>query len=106
MSESSILGKLNTNSPINNSTSKQTYSFSKSQRFPRNSSHVSADTLYNLPGVLSTRATSLGKGARGIFNNNQYQAPYYNIPSMFDTKAKHAHMYTFGISREYFKKVL
>ena len=107
MSEHIPIGKLSTNSPINNSTSKQTFSFGKSPRFSRKSSMGDmGSSMYNLPGVLSTRATSLGMGNRPEFSSRKNQAPYYNMPSMFDTKAKHQHVYTFGISREFYKKVI
>ncbi len=99
------LGKLSTNSPMNHSTSKQTYTFTKSPRFVKKSLHATSSSMYNLPDLKNHRATSLGKGDRNIFTNNKYQAPYYNMPSLFDMSQKANQVYTFGISREHYKKV-
>lgn len=97
------------NSPLNNSSSKQCFSFGKSPRFERKSSYGSTATFYNLPDVLSKRAASIGKGDRGkLFVGQKSNAPYYNIPPDIDPEqkfGKKANVYSFGISREFYKKV-
>jgi len=48
----------------------------------------------------------MGFGQKSSFLVNKNQPPYYNMPTMFDIKHKTQHVYTFGISREYYKKVI
>lgn len=105
MSTGFIVGEQIKNSPINNSKSKQAFSFGKGDRFSKKSAlSASAGMMYNLPSSFNKRTTSFGYGQRGNFVGNSKNAPpYYNIPSDFDQKK--AHGFSFGISREYYKKV-
>ncbi len=101
-----VVGSVITNSPINGSSSKQSYSFTKGSRFEKkNNLMQSAGLMYNLPSVKETRATSLGIGNKMSFGGkNRNQPPFYNLPSDFDSKKSSG--FSFGISREYYKKVL
>jgi len=104
MKDGFIVGSAISGSPINNSTSKQSYSFGKGDRFKKSTLASSAGLMYNIPTALSKRSTSLGVGDRMSFGGkNRNQPPFYNIPSDFDQKKPHG--FSFGISREYYKKV-
>jgi len=106
MSVGFIVGSAISASLLNNSKSKQSYSFGKEARFSKKNSLVSsASLMYNLPSVKMSRATSLGVGERMSFGNkNRNQPPFYNIPSEFDNKKNQG--FSFGISRDYYKKVI
>ena len=108
MSDGFIVGSAISGSQINNSTSKQSYSFGKGSRFGNQSSSLASSNglMYNLPSVKMTRATSLGVGDRMNLagNKNRTQPPFYNIPSDFDSKKSHG--FSFGISREYTKVLI
>jgi len=109
MNDGMIVGRSITNSPLNHSKSKATYTFNKSERFDiKNKFLNNAGIIYKLPEVLSKRATTLGIGERrcDFIKKDRGNAPYYNLPSDFDLKKSHAHAYTFGISREFYKKVV
>ena len=54
-------------SPINQSTSKQMFSFGKAERFPKIRNSGVTDNFYNLPEVRMTRFTTLGKGNKSDF---------------------------------------
>jgi len=95
-------------SPLNHSKSKQLYSFSKSERFPKlKDSGFSSTYFYNLPDVRTMRAASIGKGDKYDFTkeNKDKNPNIYNSKSDFDTKAPHSPQWTFGLSRECFEKV-
>ena len=104
-----ITGNAINNSPLNNSKSKAAYSFGKSERFAHKGPLMnSAGLMYKLPEVWNNhRSASIGYGNRNNLTKNicTGSVPYYDMPSDFDLKKKHAHIYTFGIAREYYKKV-
>ena len=68
-------------SPINNSTAKAQYSFSKAARFAKRS-HSSATHIrfYDIPSQKSKRFTTFGIGSRDIFmrNNTSPDPTHYN----------------------------
>lgn len=106
MSQGFIIGEPIVKSTINNSTSKQSYSFGKATRFGGDlkKSSSSQGLMYNLPSSFNKRSTSLGVGDRMSFGSkNRNAPPFYNLPSDFDSKK--AHGFSFGISREYYKRV-
>ena len=107
MNSGLIVGSVISNSQINNSKTKASYSFSKTERFKNKSNLVSSGaSMYKLPDVLNKRATTLGVGARVSFESkNKYAAPFYSIPSDFDVKKNLSRAFSFGISRHYYNKV-
>jgi hypothetical protein len=101
-------GEQISNSPLNNSTSKQMYSFPRANRFQQLNKSSSSNTFYyNLPSMIATRTTSLGKGGKYDFTKEHKgkNASFYNTPSDFDAKKPHSPAYSFGISRHYYDKV-
>jgi hypothetical protein len=99
-------GEKVTKSTINNSPSKMMYSFPKTMRF-QEKQELKVYNFYQIPDLKSTRSTSLGFGSKYDFTSNKLinKAPYYNIPSDFDSKKPHSPAHTFGISREFYEKV-
>ena len=88
------------NSSLNDSSTKQAYSFGKAIRFKPNLKKDSFYKFYNLPEIRSHRGTSLGYGKKatsslvGCGSNQLYAAPSY-----FDPKQHNAPVYSFGVSR-------
>lgn len=91
---------------INDSTSKAMYSFPSAKRF----STFSLDNstfLYNIPGTLSKRATSIGYGKKSniLFPRMGKTDTIYNIPNEFDAKRRDGTpKYTFGMGRDICRK--
>jgi hypothetical protein len=89
------------NSSLNDSTTKQAYSFGRAIRFKINEKKDDNYHFYDLPELKSNRSTTLGYGKKGTSSNiigcgsNQL----YAAPSYFDPKKKNAPSYTFGVSR-------
>eukprot|EP00347_Sterkiella_histriomuscorum_P017541 403348945 len=92
--------------PVNNSTSKQLFSFSKAERFGQPKSMMNHRIAYDLPSMKSTRAAGLGYGSRNAFNirNDSPSPTNYNLKSEF-TKSPSNKAFSFGISREAYSKV-
>jgi hypothetical protein len=63
--------------------------------------------FYNIPSASSDRYTTLGKGKKFDFSklNNNKCSEFYEKPSDFNPKKPNAPAYSFGISRNYYKKV-
>ena len=91
-------------SSIDNSPSKQKYSFPKAERFPKISVY-GAMSFYNLPSVKNMRATSFGYGSRYNFSKKYSET----TPSCYDysygveSKQPYAPKYSFGLGRENMK---
>lgn len=97
-------GQAISNSPLNHSPTKQMYSFSKAERFPKVGNITSGVGFYNLPDVRSTRYTTLGKGNRSDFTSSSGKSPvFYNYQGEFYSKLRRAPRYSFGVGRENFK---
>lgn len=105
MSVITASGEVISKSPLNNSSAKFMYSFPKDKRF-RVPKEREAN-CYTLPDVKSQRSTTFGYGTKFDFTKQfgGKTAPYYNIPTLFDSKANQAPAFTFGISRSYYDKV-
>ena len=90
---------------LNNSPSKYTYSFSSSPRFFKLKQDDKVDKFYDLPSTLNKRATAMGFGKKSNFtpkNNSEF----ISIKRYFDKGNQPGHKYSFGISRDKYKKVL
>ena len=94
-------------SPINQSTSKQMYSFSKADRFPPLKTKGYCDIFYNLPSVTMTRFASLGKGTKSDFTKTakDQNAKFYAVKRDFDLDNLQGPKFSFGICREKYAKV-
>lgn len=94
-------------SPINQSTSKQMYSFSRAPRFPPLKRIGYCDTFYSLPSVTMSRYTSLGKGNKSDFTRTSrgMNPVFYQVKRDFDKDNITGPQYSFGISREKYAKV-
>ena len=96
-----------TNNLLNHSCSKQMYSFSKTPRFHSLKRCTSATFLYNIPNKMSSRKAYSGYGKKSDFTKgNPYNVGYYNISYNFSSPKLNAPKYTFGISRDFYKKVV
>jgi len=64
--------------------------------------------LYQLPSIKSSRYTTMGKGDRTDFGKMKKNTceQFYDIPSEFNAKKPVGTAFSFGISREFYKKVL
>ena len=93
--------------PINQSTSKQMYSFSKADRFPPLKTKGYCDSFYNLPSVTMTRFASLGKGTKSDFTKTakDQNAKFYAVKRDFDLDNLQGPKYSFCICREKYAKV-
>jgi len=98
---------------LNNSKTKQMYTFSKSPRFKPLKKSSSTSALYiNFPNTFSTRKAFIGYGKKYDFTKG-YQAygQLYKIPRLFDNNNKsiefqNSPKFTFGISRDKMDKVV
>jgi len=91
------------NHPVNTSTSKNLYSFSREIRFKKTSPGVCAQTCYELPTTKNKRNTSFGYGNKYDFTKNAGKNPppnNYKITSLFNKNKTHNKGKTFGSSRE------
>ena len=91
-------------SSIDNSPTKQSYSFSKAPRFPK----IRANTMkfYDIPQKTCKRAPSFGYGIRYDFapkKENITPAPY-NCNYVIGSNHPYAPKYSFGLGRELMKK--
>ena len=91
-------------SSIDNSPSKQKYSFPKAERFPKISIY-GAMSFYNLPSVKNERATSFGYGSRYNFcpKDSETTPSCYNFCYGVQSKQPYAPKYSFGLGRENIK---
>lgn len=91
-------------SSIDNSPSKQKYSFPKAERFPKISIY-GAMSFYNLPSMKNGRATSFGYGSRYNFcpKDSETTPSCYNYCYGVQSKQPYAPKYSFGVSRENMK---
>ena len=86
---------------INNSSSKQMYSFPLAKRFENKAEDCRA-FFYNKPSSLTQRKTSIGYGTRStiLLSRRGKTDKYYNIPSTINANSKSGSpKYTFGFSR-------
>jgi len=93
---------------LNNSKSKQLYSFPIQTRFK---SLKKSDTTfyYNLPSMLSTRKAFIGYGKRSDFTKISSYGDIYNIKRLFDKEENslyHSPHYNFGVSRDRLPKMI
>lgn len=100
-------GEAISKSPINNSKSKQMFSFPKSLRFSKLNSSYEGAKFYDLPDVLSKRSTSFGLGKKYDFTQGKKntQALFYDHKSDFDLNNSFTPRYSFGIGRDKYEKV-
>ena len=91
-------------SSIDNSPTKQKYSFPKAERFPKISIY-GAMSFYNLPSVKNERATSFGYGSRYNFcpKDSETTPSCYNYCYGVQSKQPYAPKYSFGLGRENIK---
>lgn len=66
------------NSPLNNSGSKQLYSFSKAKRFPEMTSSKSEARFYDLPPIKEKRSAGVGYGTKYDFTKQVKNVPAPN----------------------------
>ena len=95
-------------SPINDSVSKQMYSFPKAERFPKLSKNNGrTDQYYSLPNIHSIRYTTLGYGQRSDFTASQkgINSKFYGNYSDFDPLHPHGPKFSFANGREKYEKV-
>ena len=91
-------------SSINNSPTKQRYSFGRAERFPKISTY-GAIAIYNLPKVNNPRATSFGYGGRYKFGprRENITPSAYDYSYGVESNQPYAPKYSFGVSRENMK---
>ena len=100
-------GQSISNNLLNHSLSKQMYSFPKSKRFQTLKKSSSETFLYDIPTMMSKRKAYIGYGKKYDFTKGKdSNPPYYNIARIFETPHPTAPKYTFGIARDYYKKVV
>ncbi|KAL4443097.1 hypothetical protein ABPG74_002164 [Tetrahymena malaccensis] len=90
------------NSPLNNSKSKQMYSFPKETRFKNNANSQSANVFYDLPSMRMTRSTAIGYGSKYDFTKQNTRTP---APNAYEQKMNTIQQaerkgWSFGLSRE------
>ena len=93
---------------LNNSKSKQLYSFSLQPRF-KPIKNSNSTFYYNLPSMLSNRKTYIGYGKRSDFTKINSYGDIYNIKRLFDKNANslyHSPHYDFGVSRDKLPKMI
>lgn len=96
-------------SPLNHSTAKMMYSFTKTERFNYGFGKNSCKTFhYNLPEVRSFRGTSIGFGKKSDFTktNETHKVPFYGYNRGFDSNNSRSPAYSMGVSRHFFDKVV
>lgn len=104
---------------LNNSRTKQMYSFSKAERFPKprplGKSPEPASTdpdklpkeMYDIPSTKMTRFTKFGYGNRSDFTkgSKNNKSEFVMFRSDFDKEHPHGPKYTFGVGRDKYNKV-
>ena len=90
---------------INNSTSKEQYTFGKSERFPR--IRLTSDVFYNIPETKMNRTSGFGYGTRSDFTKKPagkrgMTAEFYNHPRDYDDYPSHIRglSFKFGPGRD------
>lgn len=92
---------------LNHSSSKQMYTFSKTPRFKEFKKSSSASFFYDIPAKVSTRKAFIGYGTKSDFTKDKdTNAPFYHVPRIFEGPHPTAPKYSFGLGRNYFKKVV
>jgi hypothetical protein len=101
LTEGDLLMNERLNSLLNNSCTKQAYSFGKALRFKIVDKKDNFFHFYDIPEKKSTRSTTLGYGKKcnysqiiGCGSNKLMAAPSY-----FDPQKHNAPVYSFGVSR-------
>ena len=91
-------------SSIDNSPTKQKYSFPKAERFPKISVY-GAMSIYNLPSVRNKRSTTLGYGPRYNFvpKNSEATPLCYDFSYGVESTQPNPPKYSFGLGRENIK---
>ena len=91
---------------LNNSPTKQAYSFGKEIRFKNTKRKDIYYRFYDIPEKKNMRATMLGYGRKCNFAQNLGcgSNKLYPAPSYFDPKKHNAPVYSFGVSRSTKKK--
>lgn len=89
----------------NNSPTKYMYSFSKAPRFPILKKNGKSDIFYNIPSLKDLRSTSFGFGNKSDFTKNGNGTEIISIKRYFDKGKEPGPKFTFGLSREKFRKV-
>ena len=106
-----LQGEAISNHVLNQSHSKQMYSFPKSPRFKVLNKSSSSTFIYNLPSSISKRKAFIGYGKKSDFTKEQKSIDHiYNIVREFDDvnhsyiEYKNAPHYSFGLSKEHMLK--
>ena len=91
-------------SSIDNSPTKQKYSFPKAERFPKISIY-GAMSIYNLPSVRNKRSTTMGYGGRYNFapKNTEATPACYDFNYGVESTQPNPPKYSFGLGRENIK---
>lgn len=101
MNNKSELFNTRINSSLNDSTTKQAYSFGREKRFKNTTKKDNLYHFYDLPQIRSNRSTTLGFGKR--LNSSAIIGcgcnKLYALPNYFDPKNHNSPGYTFGVSR-------
>lgn len=90
--------------PLNNSPSKQQFSFAKTHRFKSQSVSICKEDYYHIPPAVSHRATNFGIGDRPDFTQLKSESPapwVYNLGSTLKNTGV-----SFGTARELCKPVM
>ena len=93
---------------LNNSKSKQLYSFPIQTRF-KSLQKSNTTFYYNLPSMLSNRKAFIGYGKRSDFTKISSYGDIYNIKRLFDKEEDslyHSPHYDFGVSRDKLPKTI
>ena len=108
-------GEAISRSQVNNSLTKQMYSFPKAARFPiqkewkepKDNKTGKTDQYYTLPEVRSKRTTTMGYGNRVDFTLSQkgVNTKFYSFPTDFDPVHPHGPRYSMANGRERYKRV-
>lgn len=90
---------------LNHSSAKQMYTFSKTPRFQELKKSSSSSFFYNIPPQVSTRKAFIGYGNKSDFTKDKdTNAPFYQVPRIFEGPHPTAPKYSFGLGRNYFQK--
>lgn len=95
-------------SPINFSKTKETHTFKKGKRFFELKYQGSKTFSYNLPSMKNQRSTSMGFGKKQdfILKHINPNSPFYENPKEFNNKIHNSPLFSFGIARKYYDKVI
>ena len=87
------------NSSLNDSSTKQAYSFGRALRFKSSSKKDNYYHFYDLPDIKNTRSTTLGYGKKCNYNQNVGcgSNKLYAAPSYFDPNQHNAPVYSLGL---------